>query len=212
MPITSTGRISPHGVCSALSSRTSSRSCDHGRDVREPRLRARWQATTVARPLAIAAAACISVALDAPPPYEILSHQVSCRTPRRRAIETSWVRLHLEHRHAVDVLGLEPGVVERELDGLDRGVGDRPADVLGERQVADADDRPPCPGCDGRDRGRGRRTRHPANTRRGGRTNQRQPISSSSNGTSRLMVAKCRSVARSIAPVYRAVSARSRSF
>ena len=35
----------------------------------------------------------------------------------------------------------EAGVVERELDGLDRGVRDRPADVLGERQVADADDR-----------------------------------------------------------------------
>jgi hypothetical protein len=43
-------------------------------------------------------------------------------------------------RHAVDVLGLEAGVGEGELDRLDGGVGDRPADVLGERQVADADD------------------------------------------------------------------------
>ena len=49
-------------------------------------------------------------------------------------------RLHLEHRHAVDVLGLEAGVVERELDGLDGRVGDRPADVLRERQMPDADD------------------------------------------------------------------------
>ena len=51
--------------------------------------------------------------------------------------------LHLEHAHAVDVLGDEAGVVERELDGLDGGVGDRPADVLGERQMADADDGDP---------------------------------------------------------------------
>ena len=91
MPMTSTGRMRPHGVCSALSSRTSSRSCAHGRDPLAPRLRARWQATTVAMPVATAAAACISVALDAPPPYEILSHQVSWRTPSRRAMETSWV-------------------------------------------------------------------------------------------------------------------------
>ena len=48
-------------------------------------------------------------------------------------------RFHLEHRHAVDVLVLEPRVLERELDGLDRRVGDRPPDVLGERELADAD-------------------------------------------------------------------------
>jgi len=52
-------------------------------------------------------------------------------------------RLHLEHAHAVHVLGPEAGVVERELDRLDGGVGDGAADVLGERQVADADDRDP---------------------------------------------------------------------
>ena len=108
---------------------------------REPRLRARWQTTTVARPLAIAAAACMIVAHEAPPPYEILSHQA--RLPHAEAARDRDLVgvLHLEHRHAVDVLGLEPGVVERQLDRLDRGVGDRPADVLGERQVADADDR-----------------------------------------------------------------------
>src|SRR5439155_9569639 len=50
-------------------------------------------------------------------------------------------RFHLEHRHAVDVLRLETGVVEGELDRLDGGVGDRAADVLREGQVADADDR-----------------------------------------------------------------------
>src|SRR5262249_11956962 len=33
---------------------------------------------------------------------------------------------------------LETGVLECELDRLDRGIGDRPPDVLGERQVADA--------------------------------------------------------------------------
>ena len=35
---------------------------------REPRLRARWQTTVGARPVAIAAAACMIVAADAPPP------------------------------------------------------------------------------------------------------------------------------------------------
>src|SRR5262249_53603951 len=48
--------------------------------------------------------------------------------------------LHLEHRHAVEVLGLEPGVRECELDGLDCRVADRTSDVLGKRQMADADD------------------------------------------------------------------------
>jgi hypothetical protein len=51
--------------------------------------------------------------------------------------------LHLEHRHAVDVLGLEARVLERELDRLDRRVRDRPPDVLGEWQVPDSDDRDP---------------------------------------------------------------------
>src|SRR5207237_1107254 len=66
MPMTSTGRTRPQGTCSALSSRTSPRSCAHGRDV-----------------------------------------------------------------------------VEGELDRLDGRVGDRAADVPGEGQVADADDRDP---------------------------------------------------------------------
>ena len=48
--------------------------------------------------------------------------------------------LHLEHRHAVDVLRLQAGVLERELDGFDRRVADGAADVLGEREVPDADD------------------------------------------------------------------------
>ncbi len=68
MPITSTGRTSPQGTCSALSSRTSPRSCAQGRDALAPRLRARWQTTVVASPVAIAAAACMTVAHEAPPP------------------------------------------------------------------------------------------------------------------------------------------------
>ena len=49
--------------------------------------------------------------------------------------------LHLEHAHPVDVLGLQAGVIERQLNRFDGRVGDRPPDVLGEGQVADADDR-----------------------------------------------------------------------
>src|SRR5439155_1270105 len=56
MPMTSTGRTRPHGTCSALSSRTSPRSCAHGRDAFAPRLRARWQTTVVASPAAFATA------------------------------------------------------------------------------------------------------------------------------------------------------------
>src|SRR5213594_3870024 len=81
MPITSTGRMSPHGVWSALSSLTRTLSCAQGRAVFAPRFRARWQTTVDASPLAI----------EAPPPYEILLHQRSPSTPSRRAIETSCV-------------------------------------------------------------------------------------------------------------------------
>ena len=89
----------------------------------------------------MAAQACMIVAQEAPPPYEILSHQRRFRhaqTPRDGDLMGV---LHLEHAHAVDVLGVEAGVVERELDGLDGGIADRPPDVLGERQMTDADDR-----------------------------------------------------------------------
>src|SRR5262249_5677469 len=76
-------------------------------------------------------ARCTSAVGDLVPPGE-LAHPEAARDGHLVR------RLHLEHRHAVDFLALETGVLERELDRLDGGIGDRPPDVPGERQVADA--------------------------------------------------------------------------
>ena len=122
-----------------------------------PRLRARWQTTTVGEPgrdrrrgvhdRRARGAAAVG---DLVPPA---AGSVTPEPARDRHL----VRvLHLEHRHAVDVLGLEAGVVERELDRLDGGV----ARSAGRCPWRTADGRcrrsPPGPGCGGR--GRGRRT------------------------------------------------------
>src|SRR5439155_22892549 len=65
-------------------------------------------------------------------------------------------------RHAVDVRRPEPGVLERQLGGLERRHLLRAADVLGEGELADADDRGAVP-----ERHEARLAHHPSRRKRG---------------------------------------------
>ena len=125
--------------------RRGSATCDHGRLAAAPRFRLRHATATVHCPVATAIAAWPTTPHPAPPPYPTWLKKVMSPNPRLRAMSASSVVSSVYDAMPSTSPRRDAGVVERQLDRLQREVLLGAVDGLRELGLPDAGDRGPVP-------------------------------------------------------------------